>query len=371
MSDTNQNLKIEDLDTLTDDQIRLLDVPSFSETSVEVSESTVEAAPVVEATEGSEAQEPKQEDEVTPVPEEKKEELPEVKKVQEKEASTVPTEESVDIAKLFYEKISTPFKADGKEIKIRTPEEAVRLMQMGANYSRRMQEIKPLKAMDQLLKQHGLNDPEKLNFLIDIHKGKVDAIQKLLKDHKIDPIDIDTDKVTNYRTPDYSIDQKDLDFKEAIEETINSEGGKDLIEDINKEWDSSSKSALREQPEIFKNLLAQKTDGVYEKIKEELEHQRTLGYLINVPFLQAYHQVGIAMEKAGVFKKPTDQLNKVDNTLTPIDTGIRKAPTTSTVEQPTPKVSSPKIAPNPTKDRQEIDYFSMSDADFLKLSAPH
>lgn len=50
--------------------------------------------------------------------------------------------EQMDSAVQFYSLVSKPFKADGKEITIRTPDEAIRLMQMGMNYNRRMQKLK-------------------------------------------------------------------------------------------------------------------------------------------------------------------------------------------------------------------------------------
>lgn len=292
-----------------------------------------------------------------------------------KEATPEELKAQSDAALDFFDKVSKPFKADGKEVKIRTPEDAIRLMQMGVNYSRRMQEMKPLKAQDQMLKQAGLDTPDKLNFLIDLSKGNPEAIKKLLKDKKIDPIDFDmADDTKPYVAGDYSVDPKDLAFREAIDTTVASEGGPDMIRDINKEWDNVSKEALRDQPAIFENLLAQKQSGVYGRVKAELDHQRSLGYLTDVPFLQGYHQVADAMQKAGFF----DTAKEVQSTPTPveqpkvaIDTGTRKAATPSST-QPNPNLSSttqPRIAPSGGEQPQQ-DYSSMSDEDFMKLAPP-
>lgn len=276
----------------------------------------------------------------------------------------------------FYAKVSAPFKADGKDMQVRNPEDVIRLMQMGANYSRRMQELKPIRAQDNLLKAHGLNTPEKLNFLIDLSKGKPEAIQKLLKDHKVDPIDIDVSKEPQYAPTNYQMNPKDAAFHEAIENTIASEGGVDIIRDINAKWDEQSKEALREQPAIFENLLAQKRSGVYEKIQKELEYQRTMGFLTSVPFLQAYHQVGEAMQKAGVFNPPKVETPQVQSptALAPIDTGTRKAVSQPKTETPNPNLSStqqPRVTPSRDVDNSQVpDYSSMSDDDFLKLAPP-
>jgi len=280
----------------------------------------------------------------------------------------IDTKSAVD----FFEKVSAPFKADGKDMQVRTAEDVVRLMQMGVNYSRRMQEMKPLRAQDQMLKANGLNDPEKLNYLIDLSKGNKDAIKKLLKDNNIDPVDIDTTSEDKpYLAKNYQVDPKDLAFDDAIKETIAAEGGRELITDINKDWDNVSKEALRDQPAIFQNMLAQKRSGVYLKIQEELKYQRTMGFLTDVPFLQAYHQVGEAMQKAGVFGSTTteDQPTKIV-----VGTGTRKDALKPNTEQPTPNISSaspPRSASaNAGGQHKEPDYSAMSDEEFKKLAPP-
>lgn len=273
----------------------------------------------------------------------------------------------------FYSKITGPIKADGKDIQVRSPEDAIRLIQMGFNYSRRMQELKPVRALGQMLQDNKLDNPEQLNFLIDLAKGKKEAIQKLLSDHKIDPMDLDTTKPEAYKPAQYQLDPKDQAFKEAVEATVQLEGGRDLIVDINSKWDTESKSALREQPSIFENLLAQKQSGVYEKIQKELEYQRSLGYLIGVPFLQAYHQVGTAMQNAGVFNAPKVEVQSLAPlNAAPIDTGTRKAVAAKNAA-PAPNLSSiqqPRVVSNQGNSTPKVDYSNMSDADFMKLPPP-
>lgn len=330
-------------------------------------------------TKSNEPQKPKKSDEKEP--EKAKDSEKESDKEENKPKTTVHglNEQQLNTAVDFFKKVSAPFKADGKEIQVRTPEDAVRLMQMGVNYSRRMQEMKPLRALDHILTQHGLKDPAKLSELIDISKGNPKAIEKLLKEKGIDPLDFDTSKDNGYKAPNYQGDPKDLDFKEAIDNTLSQPGGRELIADVNNTWDSESKSALRDQPAIFQNLLEQKNSGVYGKIIDELNYQRTMGYLTNVPFLQAYHQVGDAMQKAGVFSSPQPHSGgaemKIRNpslNTAPIDTGPRKAVSEPKTTQPNPSLSSaqpPRSSPS-NGGNQEPDYATMSDEEFLKLGIP-
>lgn len=270
----------------------------------------------------------------------------------------------------FYKKVSAPFKADGKEVQVRTPEEAIRLMQMGVNYSRRMEEMKPLRAMDAMLAAHGLNDPAKLNELIDLSKGSKEAINKHLKKHNIDPLDLDASKGDDHTTPNYQSDPKDVAFQDAIDTTLLADGGKELLADINADWDAGSKEALRDNPSIFGKLLEQKDAGVYSQIQKELLHQRTMGYLANVPFLQAYEQVGNAMKKAGVFDAIDDTSKKTG--LAPIHSGSRKSAAKPKTAQTNPNLSSSKTTAKPAAKAAttEPDYLSMSDEDFMNLAPP-
>lgn len=340
-----------------------------------------------------EAKDPK----AVPDPDKKPEEEKEQKDLKDQKDAKPKADEKpavdTNLATDFFKKVTAPFKADGRDMQVRSAEDAIRLMQMGVNYSRRMQEMKPLKAQDQTLKNNGLDTPEKINFMIDVAKGKPEAIRQLLKDHNIDPLDVDTSgDAPAYKAQDYRPDPKDQAFKDAIENTLAQEGGRELIVDVNSQWDDQSKEALRDQPVIFENLLAQKASGVYGKVNDEVRYQRSLGFLTDVPFLQAYHQVSVAMQKAGAI--PSDQQVQsggpapvvpqnpapvaapvqAQQPAAPIDTGPRKAAPKPKTEQPNPNLSSttqPRSTPsNGGGGQQEPDYSSMSDEDFLKLGAP-
>ena len=417
MSDTDQNSTKVDLDALTDDQVLELgpdavqalmeeeiegnipegtsndepddvsDVSNSDDSTPDVGEQEelTDEEPAEESLEqqSADSEQPESNGEVSEEnPSEPPEEQKEVEEKPEKDSQDdEPKKETLKVsdqseAATFMAKITAPFKADGRDMQVRSAEDAIRLMQMGVNYSRRMQEIKPLKAQDAVLKQHGLDDPEKLGYLIDLSQGKPDAIQKLLKENNIDPLDIDTSKELNYQAPRYSADIKQLDFEEAISNTLTQPNGSKLIQDVNEFWDDSSKEALRDEPDIFNKLLAQMDSGVYDRIKDELKYQRALGELSNVPFIQAYDKVGNAMQQAGAFGQPQDQsgglVSSEERKPEPIDTGTRKAAIKPKTQQPNPNLSStPRSAPSSDDDvYDEKDYSSMSDEDFLKLAAP-
>jgi len=325
-----------------------------------------EEEPVVEQP-GSEESAPAAEEgtetaEEDPAPvEEKPEDNPaeEAKDKAKKEDKPKVDDAKVAEATAFYDEITKPFKADGKDFQVKTAAEAIRLMQMGANYSRRMQEMKPLRAQDAVL------------------KGDPAAIQKLLKDKGIDPLDIDVSKDATYDgNKVYSADEKGIAFKDAITATLEADGGKELIADMNAGWDEDSKNALYEQPAIFSTLLDQKsavdTAGTsdYSKIKAEVERQRVLGFLTDVPFLQAYTQVSNAMENIGGILTSSAP-KSTPAAQAPIDTGTRKVAPKPKTEQPNPNLSSnPKPAAKKEAAPTVPDYSDLSDEEFMKLAPP-
>ncbi len=294
-------------------------------------------------------------------------ETAEQKTAREAEEAAAEALEQQGVSDDFFKKVSAPFKADGKEVQVRTPEEAVRLMQMGVNYNKRMKEMKPLRAMNAMLEAHGLNDVAKLNELIDLSKGGKEAIQAFLKKNNIDPLDLDMEKADAHATPNYQTDPKDVEFQDAIETTLSAEGGKELIADINADWDPASKESLRENPSIFGKLLDQRDTGVYSQIQKELLHQKNMGYLANVPYLKAYEQVGNAMQKAGVFDTTTEKTG-----LAPIHSGSRKSTAKPKTAETNPNLSSTSTTAKPAAKAapKEPDYLSMSDADFMNLAPP-
>jgi hypothetical protein len=283
----------------------------------------------------------------------------------------------VDEAVGFFKRITTPFKADGKDFHVRSPEDAIRLMQQGVNYSRRMQEIKPMKQLNRMLQDHGLDKADQLNFLIDLSKGDKGAITQLLKSHKIDPMDLDIEKDLGYQAKNYQGNPQDNDFRDALDMALTTPEGQALVSHIHRDWDPKSKARLREDPSIIGTLQGFKASGVYDKVVEELKYQQSLGYLQGVPFLQAFDQVGEAMKNAGVFNSSNP--GKDGNSMAPIRGGQPQSePLASGArkQQPTKKpAANPHLSSTPPSKQigntpKTIDFDKLSDEDFAKLPPP-
>ena len=101
--------------------------------------------------------------------------------------------------KTAYQKLTAPFKANGVQMQVKNVDDALTLMKMGANYHKKMAGLKPSLKVVKLLQKHGLLDSEKINYLIDLHDKKPEAITKLVKDSGVNPLEIDVDVDSDYK----------------------------------------------------------------------------------------------------------------------------------------------------------------------------
>jgi hypothetical protein len=223
-------------------------------------EATVEEAPVVQ--EQGEQQE--QETPIAEVQEEKKEEVVETPQID---------------YKAEYERLTQPFKANGKEIKVNSVEDAVELMQMGANYSKKMAALKPHLKLIKMLDKHGLMDESKLSYLIDLNGKNPEAIAKLVKDSGLDPMEMDENKAEDYKPTSYKVDDREIELDNVLESIKDSSTYQRTISVVSNDWDKASKEVIANTPQILSVLNAHMESGIYDIIQAELENERTFGRL--------------------------------------------------------------------------------------------
>lgn len=193
----------------------------------------------------------------------------------------------------FFKKVMAPFKANGREIKLETPDEAIRLMQMGAGYGRKLQDLQPALKTLRMLEKNDLLDEGKLSFLIDINNKNPDAIKKLIADSGIDPLDLNIGDNVSYTPTNRSVSDKEMVFQDTLKDIESHEGGQETIRIVNQTWDKESKSALWDQPQLLTIIQSQRENGVYDQIVAEMDRQKLLGTIPNnAPFLQAYKLAG-------------------------------------------------------------------------------
>lgn len=273
---------------------------------------------------------------------------------EEKSKQSSEKEVTIDYKK-FYEKIMTPFKANGKLITLKTPEEAIQLMQMGANYTRKMQAIAPYKKTLMMLENNNLLDEDKLSFLIDLDKKNPEAIKKLIKDAGIDPLEIDTSTEPQYKEGSHKVSNEEAAFMSVLDDLKQSQEGMQTIQEINSNWDDASKKILWNSPEIMRTIHQQRANGVYKIITEEMERQRVLGNIpAETPFLMAYKQIGDALAAK---QKPAP--------MQPVAVKAKAVKTSSLKNNEKAKAAAPNRT-TASAPKRFINPLAMSDEEFLK-----
>ena len=196
----------------------------------------------------------------------------------------------------FYKKVMAPFKANGKTISLKNAEEAIQLMQMGANYTRKMQSIAPYRKTLLMLEKANLLDENKLSFLIDVNNGNQEAIKQLLKDKQVDPLEFNTEEQINYQPGSNRVSDAEVNFKSALDDLVSTADGLQTVQEINTNWDQASKYELYKDPQSLRAIHQQRLNGMYNQIAGEVERRKTLGIIpYDMPFIKAYISVGQEM----------------------------------------------------------------------------
>ena len=267
--------------------------------------------------------------------------------------------------KAGYEQIMAPFKANGKTMQVKSVEEAIQLMQMGANYTRKMQELQPHRKTLLMLENNGLLDEGKLSFLIDLDKKNPEAIKKLLQDANINPLDVDMDKESTYQEGNHKVSDEEAQFRLVLDELNSNPVGRETLQTINSTWDQASKEVLWKQPEVMNTIHQQRENGVYARITAEIDRRRTLGQIqVGVPFLEAYRVVGDELHRSGAFNdlfKPKASVTPVaTRAAMPKPTGLDPKAEAAAVHR-----GSPSKTTSPLEAMQKA-----SDDEFLKMPIP-
>ena len=268
--------------------------------------------------------------------------------------------------KAGYEQIMAPFKANGKTMQVKSVEEAIQLMQMGANYTRKMQELQPHRKTLLMLENNGLLDEGKLSFLIDLDKKNPEAIKKLLQDANINPLDVDMDKESTYQEGNHKVSDEEAQFRLVLDELNSNPVGRETLQTINSTWDQASKEVLWKQPEVMNTINAQRENGVYARITAEIDRRRTLGVIqVGVPFLEAYRVVGDELHKAGAF----------NDLFKPKASAVAPVATRAAMPKPTgldPKAEAAAVhRGSPSKTTSPLEAMQKaSDDEFLKMPIP-
>lgn len=285
------------------------------------------------------------------------------KQVDDKNNSTNILDKNSDIEvnyEDFYKKVMAPFKANGKTISLKSPDEAIQLMQMGANYTRKMQSIAPYRKTLMMLEKAQLLDEDKLSYAIDLLNGNQEAIKKLLKDTKVDPLEFNTEDNVNYQPGlNNRVSDAEVNFKSTLDDLVSTADGLNTVKEINTNWDEESKGELWKEPRLMNIIHQQKMAGIYDQIADEVNRRKVLGIIpSNIPFIYAYNQVGqeMAQQRQAQSQSKNREPIAVRPAMTKTDNGINNA---ARVKAAAPTRTAPKSV------KPFINPLAMSDEEFM------
>lgn len=269
--------------------------------------------------------------------------------------------------KAAYENMLSPLKANGKTMNIDSIDDMRKLAQMGANYNKKMAAMKPSMKILKMLEKNDLLEEGKLNFLIDLHKQDPDAIKKLLRDSKIDTDTLSMDDEIKYKPTQHGVGDNEVELDAAIEAIKDTPSYSRTLKVVGSDWDDKSKQIVADNPDLIRVINDQITSGIFDKISNEVEKERVFGRLGDISDIEAYRQIGEAMEKKGEFKQdekgdPADEDSpekKEAATKKKADDEKRRAKRQALKD-------NKKLPEKKSKRDKDFNPLSLSDEDYLK-----
>lgn len=285
----------------------------------------------------------------------------------EKSKTEVKSEPSQVDYKSEYEKLIAPFKANGRDMSVANIDEARSLMQMGANYNKKMGALKPSLKLLKILENNGLLSEEKIGYLIDLDKKNPEAISKLVKDSGIDPLDLSTEKASEYKPGNHKVDDRELELDDVLRDLEGTPTYERTLDVVTTKWDKQSKQVVAENPAILNVINDHIASGIYDLIDAQMQRKRVLGHLKGISDIQAYKQIGDEMEAKGAFNALGQE--------------VKTAPAVQAITKPkSPKVdaevlrkkklaaSSTKVASSSADLPDDYSLLGLSDEEFSKVN---
>lgn len=365
---------------MSDDELLAMGAPSVEAPEVEASaDPETPVAPAADAEDGEDSAEDTAESADEADPQGQAEDgAPTVEKLQVPEKQEKPVADTntpkdpkqaaaVDF-EAEYKRLLAPFKANGRDISVGNVDDAIALMQMGANYNKKMAALKPNLKLMKLLENNGLMSEENIGFLIDLSKKNPAAINKLVKDSGIDPLDLNDEQASAYQKPKYAVDDREIELDTVLDEIQDSPTYTRTLDIVSSKWDGASKQVVATSPQLIKLINDHVSRGIYDVIAKEMESERMFGRLDGLSDIEAYRKVGDAIQARGGFNHLGSSQGK-------------PAPVQPVVVQPNPKQGDDDELKNkrraagsprpvaPTQTPQDFNPLSLSDEEFSKLAS--
>jgi len=295
---------------------------------------------------------------------EQKEKLAESDKDEQKPAES----ESKDVVdyEAEYKRLLAPFKANGHEIKVKSVEDAISLMQMGANYNKKMAALKPSLKLMKMLESSGFMSEQQVGFLIDLGKKDPAAINKLISESGINPMDLDAEKASGYKQTTFAPTDTEQELDSVLEELSSSDHYLRTVNVVGKEWDAASRDLVAGKPAILRVINDHMERGIYDRIEKEVASERLFGRLSGLSDIEAYRQVGDAMNARGEFTSPVAPEEKPAKKPVVVEPAPKKVEDDKLKEKRRAASSTKPVASTPVK--EDFNPLNLPDDEFLKIA---
>lgn len=190
-------------------------------------------------------------------------------------------EESIDPAHeaAYKELFGQPIKASGRNVNLRDAEHARSLIQLGVDYNKKMQHMRPHQQTLKTLEKEGLlNDTEQLNLLLEAKQGNPNAIRKLISQANIDVLDIADDEDGGAYTPqNHMVSAEEVAISEALSAIKGSDKYDDTINVMSNVFDQKSREVISDNPNYITALNSDIESGVYDNVMEAVNYRKDIG----------------------------------------------------------------------------------------------
>ena len=294
MSTENQtNEATPDIWDMSDDAFAQLDLGSLDHVASENEATESEESEQIQQPDINEDEDEYHEDErsESEVDTESEDEVEEEEAEVETKEGEAEAEPEVDYAAEYKRLIGTPIKANGKDITIDSVDDAIKLIQMGANYYKKVEQLKPAQKIVSMLEKAQLLDESKLSFAIDLLNKDPAAIQSLVGD--MDISDVLDEKHNGYTPKDHTVSDIQLNLDNAISDVASTPTGHITLKVLGEQWDQASRQIVVSNPSIIGLINQHVADGTFDTVTREVEKRRMLGQIPQgLNDIEAYKFVG-------------------------------------------------------------------------------
>ena len=211
--------------------------------------------------------------------------LPPAQEPEEPEEEQPQEEEEIDY-KAFYDEVTSPIKADGRDFTIKSASDLRNLVSKGLDYTQKTQQIGPYRKTLAFLRDNDVLDDTKLSYMVDLYKKDEKAVKQLIRDvtaepkeegkRKLELYDLDPEQEEESQRYHFqnknTITDEQLNFREVFDEVNASEGGNAFLNKITQKFDQSSLSYLYQHPESIKLLYKADRFGQFDQIMEKMQY---------------------------------------------------------------------------------------------------